>query len=197
MLNKSINRSIELSVEAYVNKLGAEYNRTSASCRFHSLNSKRLKLQLRTKYDVATAQLTTWYQSLMGKLLYPVTQYCTDITFAVGWLARAVSNPTELHYQYGLQLLDYLYSTKDLVMSFNSGSSINGTVCSKSSSNHSLHTYSNASFADAEDHKSTSGYLFKFVCYTICHRSSKQKLVIMSTTEAEYVSLTYAAKEAT
>jgi hypothetical protein len=53
------------------------------------------------------------------------------------------------------------------------------------------------SFADAEDRKSTSGYLFKFAGGTICHRSSKQKLDTTTTTEAEYVSLTYAAKEAT
>jgi hypothetical protein len=164
---------------------------------FTHLDPQCLKLQLCAKDDVAPVQLTTRYQSLIGKLLYPATQLCTDIAFAVGWLARAMSNLTELHYQYGLQLLDYLYSTKDLVMSFNSGSSTDVTVCSKSSPNHGLHTYSNASFANAEDRKSTSRYLFKFVDGTICHRSSKQKLVRISTTEAEYVGLTYAAKEAT
>jgi len=61
----------------------------------------------------------------------------------------------------------------------------------------SLHAYSDALFADAEDRKSTSGYLFKFAGGTICHRSSKQKLVTTSTTKAEYVGLIFAAKEAT
>ncbi|KAI1516674.1 hypothetical protein Ptr86124_003611 [Pyrenophora tritici-repentis] len=60
-----------------------------------------------------------------------------------------------------------------------------------------LHGYSDASFADGEDRKSTSGYLFKLAGGTICHKSVKQKLVTTSTTEAEYVALTYAAKEAT
>lgn len=60
-----------------------------------------------------------------------------------------------------------------------------------------LHAYSDASFADAEDRKSTSGYLFKLAGGTICHKSCKQRLVTTSTTEAEYVGLTYAAKEAT
>jgi hypothetical protein len=45
--------------------------------------------------------------------------------------------------------------------------------------------------------KSTSGYLFKFVGGTICHKSSKQRLVTTSTTEAEYVGLTFCSKEAT
>ncbi|KAI1685652.1 hypothetical protein KJE20_03617 [Pyrenophora tritici-repentis] len=60
-----------------------------------------------------------------------------------------------------------------------------------------LHGYSDASFADGEDRKSTSGYLFKLAGGTICHKSVKQKLVTTSTTEAEHVALTYAAKEAT
>jgi hypothetical protein len=40
------------------------------------------------------------------------------------------------------------------------------------------------------------GYLFKFADGTICHCSSKQKLITTSTTEAKYVGLTHAAKEA-
>jgi hypothetical protein len=60
-----------------------------------------------------------------------------------------------------------------------------------------LYAYSNASFANAKDRKLTLGYLFKLVGSTVCYYSSKQKLVTMSTTKAKYVSLTYAAKEAT
>jgi hypothetical protein len=90
-----------------------------------------------------------------------------------------------------------LYSTKDLVISFNLDSSTNVTVYSKSSPNYGLYAYSDASFANAEDRKSTSSYLFKFAGGTICYCSTKQKLVTTSTTKAEYVGLTYAAKEAT
>jgi hypothetical protein len=187
--------TMELSMEAYINKLSAEYKRTEAPRRFHPLDLKCLKLSLRTKHDVAPAQLTTRYQSIIGKLLYPASQLRTDIAFAVGWLARAMSNPTELHYQYALQVLHYLYSTKDLVMSYSTGGSTNVNIYSKAH-NFDLHAYSNASFADAEDHKSTSGSLFKFAGGTVCHRSSKQKLVTTSTTEAECVGLTCAAKEA-
>jgi hypothetical protein len=60
-----------------------------------------------------------------------------------------------------------------------------------------LYTYSNALFTNAKDCKSTSRYLFKLAGSTICYRSSKQKLVTTLTTKAKYVSLTYAAKEAT
>lgn len=56
--------------------------------------------------------------------------------------------------------------------------------------------YSDSSYADCEDRKSTAGYLFKLFGGTICHRSFKERLVTTSTTEAEYVAITYAAKEA-
>jgi hypothetical protein len=113
-----------------------------------------------------------------------------------------MSNLTEHHYQYTLQIVDYLYTYRDLVMTFNAlpGSShLSIDVFSKTLSHQDLGlcAYSDASFADAEDRKSTLGYLFKFAGGTICHKSCKQKLITTSTTEAEYVALTYAAKEAT
>jgi hypothetical protein len=81
-------------------------------------------------------------------------------------------------------------------MKFVANSSLNFDIYLTSSPSLSLEAFSDASFADAENPKSTSGYLFKFAGGTICHRSLKQKLDTTSTTEAEYVGLTHAAKEA-
>jgi hypothetical protein len=82
----------------------------------HPLDSEALKLRLRAKDNAAPVQLTQCYQSLIGKLLYPMSQLRTDIAFAVGYLARTMINPTELYHQYALQVLDHLYTTKDLVI---------------------------------------------------------------------------------
>jgi hypothetical protein len=81
-------------------------------------------------------------------------------------------------------------------MKFVADSSLDFNIYLTSSPSLGLEAFSNAFFADAEDRKSTLGYLFKFAGGTICHCSSKQKLVTTSTTEAEYVGLTHAAKEA-
>jgi hypothetical protein len=115
-----------------------------------------------------------------------------------------MANPTNQHYVYALQIVDYLYTYKSLVMRYEApadAADLAVDFYSKTSpppndNNLGLHAYSDASFADAEDRKSTSGYLFKFAGGTICHKSSKQRLVTTSTTEAEYVGLTYCAKEA-
>jgi hypothetical protein len=56
------------------------------------------------------------------------SQLQADIAFAVGFLARAMSNPTELHYEYALQVLDYFYTTKNLVVKFAADSSLNFNI---------------------------------------------------------------------
>jgi hypothetical protein len=95
-----------------------------------------------------------------------------------------MSNPTELYHQYALRVSDYLYTTKDVGMPFAAlVSTLAFDVYSKTT-NLGLHASSDASFADAEDRRFTSSYLFKFAGGTVCHRSCKQKLVTTSTTEA-------------
>ena len=59
-----------------------------------------------------------------------------------------------------------------------------------------LHGYSDAAFADAVNRKLTSGYVYKLAGGPVSHKSSKQSILTTSTTEAEYVAMTHAAKEA-
>jgi hypothetical protein len=71
------------------------------------------------------------------------------------------------------------------------------TSVSTSSPNLGLYSYSDAAFADSYNCKSTSSYVFMLAGSAICYCLVKQRLITTLTTEAEYVALTYAAKEAT
>jgi hypothetical protein len=104
---------------------------------------------------------------------------------------------------YALQIVNYLYTYKSFVMRYKVPANASNLtikfylkVLLYANSNLSLYAYSNASFTNAEDCKSTSSYLFKFASSTVCYKSSKQQLITTSTTKAEYVSLTFCAKEA-
>ena len=56
--------------------------------------------------------------------------------------------------------------------------------------------YSDADWAgDQQDRKSTSGYLFQIAGGPISWRSKKQDTVALSTAEAEYVALSFAAQK--
>jgi len=200
-------RAIELSMEPYIDKLAKDYHRGHIT-RHNPMDVKALKLRLRRSDDVCEDQALQRYQSIIGRLLYPASQLRVDVAFHVAYLARAMANPTDDHYNYALQIIDYLYTYKALVMRFEApaetATALTLDIYSKASptppthdQDLGLHAYSDASFADAEDRKSTSGYLFKFAGGTICHKSSKQRLVTTSTTEAEYVGLTFCSKEAT
>jgi hypothetical protein len=104
---------------------------------------------------------------------------------------------------YALQIVNYLYTYKSLVIRYKAPANASDLavkfylkVLLHANSNLGLYANSNASFANAEDCKSTSSYLFKFASSTICYKSSKQQLVTTSTTKAKYVSLTFCAEEA-
>ena len=57
--------------------------------------------------------------------------------------------------------------------------------------------YSDADRAgDLDDHRSTSGYIFKLSGAAVSWGSKKQSCVALSTAEAEYMALTSAAQEA-
>ncbi|KAI0568967.1 Retrovirus-related Pol polyprotein from transposon TNT 1-94, partial [Pyrenophora tritici-repentis] len=111
-------RLIEISMESYVDKLVEEYSRQHALPRYTPLDTSVLKLKLRSPTDLATQQQIQNYQKVIGKLLYPATQLRADISFHVAYLARAMSNPTQQHYEYAIQIIDYLKTFKSLVMSY-------------------------------------------------------------------------------
>jgi hypothetical protein len=54
-------RTIELSIELYINKLSYDFNCNKAPRCYYLLNLKALKLRLRAKDNVALAQLTQRY----------------------------------------------------------------------------------------------------------------------------------------
>jgi hypothetical protein len=168
-------RVLEISMEPYIDKLVADYNRGSALNRDTPLEPS--VLQLKPLEGEADPEALLRYQRVIGKLLYPATQLRADIAFHVGFLARSLSKPTNNHYVYTLQIINYLKATKALILKFQTTPrdelSIDMFATSGTSHHLNLHGYSDASFADASDRKSTSGYLFKLAVGAICHKSVK------------------------
>jgi hypothetical protein len=64
---------MELSMKSYIDKLGTNSKHVNVPCCYYPLAVKVPKLQLRPKDKVASPQLTHQYQSIIGKLLYPVS----------------------------------------------------------------------------------------------------------------------------
>ena len=107
-----------------------------------------------------------------------------DIAFAMGVVSRYMADPGKKHWEAVKHILRYLKGTSSKCLRFgNSDASIVG--------------YTDADYAGCVDNRrSTSGYVFIFAGATISWRSCLQDCTSSSTTEAEYVAMSDASKEA-
>ena len=123
------------------------------------------------------------YRSLIGSLMY--ASICTrpDISFATNKLSQFLENPSPTHWKAAKRILKYLKGTSDLGLTFQA-----------SSSNIRLHV--DADWAsDPTNWKSISGYCVFIGNVVALWGSKKQNSVALSTTEVEYMALTYGIKE--
>ncbi|KAL6420407.1 hypothetical protein ACFW04_014533 [Cataglyphis niger] len=123
------------------------------------------------------------YQSLLGSLMYLAVSTRPDIFYAISILSQFNTNPGKAHWSAAKRVLRYL----------------KGTI------NYSL-VYTKSEipligFVDADwggnvnDHVSYTGFVFKLANTAITWEARKQKSIALSSTEAEYMALTEAAKE--
>ena len=126
------------------------------------------------------------YQQMIGSLTYVATATRPDIAAAVNILSKYMANPGKEHMEGVKRILRYIRGTIDYGLCYNAQD--NSCI---------LVGYSDADWAgDIDTRHSTSGYVFQIYNNTISWCSKKQKTVAKSTTEAEYVALSFATQEA-
>jgi hypothetical protein len=134
----------------------------------------------------ASPQDVHLYQRKIGSILYAATITRPDIARTASKLSEFLQNPSPRHQAAADQVVAYLYSTKTLAIEF-SGSIDEEKV---------FIAASDAAFADNKaTRRSSEGYLLKLFGGAIDWHATKQKTVTTSTTEAELLALTHAAKE--
>jgi len=108
----------------------------------------------------------------MGSLMYALMDTHPNITFATNTVAQFIDNPAWIYWEAVRQIFRYLKGTKDLALVY---------VSEKMNL---------IGFVDAD------GAVFVVDGGAVSWSSKKQELVILSTTEAEYMATTHVAKEA-
>lgn len=127
------------------------------------------------------------YANAIGALMYAMVCTRPDISHAVSMVSRYMNNPGKVHWQAVKWILRYIYGTVDVGLKFERN---------KTGGNH-LVGYVDSDFAgDLDKRRSTTGYVFTMAGGPICWRSILQSTVALSTTEAEYMAVTEAFKEA-
>ncbi|RWS21908.1 integrase core domain protein-like protein [Leptotrombidium deliense] len=126
------------------------------------------------------------YRELIGSLMYAMLGSRIDICYTVGKLAQFLDCFDETHWTAAKRVLRYLKGTSKHGITFNANS--NGP---------SLYGYCDADYAgDLDSRRSTSGYVFILSGGAVSWMSRVQRIVALSTTEAEYIALAEATKEA-
>ncbi|KAM7461045.1 hypothetical protein LguiA_029166 [Lonicera macranthoides] len=125
------------------------------------------------------------YASAVGSLMYAMVCTRLDIAQAVSIVSRYMANPGKPHWQAVKWVLRYLRGTMDkgLVFEKSGTSTIEGFVDSDYA-------------GDLDKRRSTTGYVFTLGSGPLSWRSMIQSVVALSTTEAEYIAVTEAVKEA-
>jgi hypothetical protein len=117
------------------------------------------------------------YSSLVGALLF--LSVCTrpDISFAVGSLAKFISNPGEQHWRVAVDVLAYVGATRGQGIMLGD---VRGKVIDE------LVAYADSDWAnDTDDRKSVSGGVLYLGGSLVAWHSKKQHMVCTSTAEAE------------
>jgi hypothetical protein len=122
------------------------------------------------------------YQRKIGSLMYAAVSTRLDIAFAVSRLSRFLTNPSPTHHRAANRVLLYLQDHRHLALQLGGG---NGFVVA-----------SDASFGDNTlDRKSSQAYVMMLYGGVTGWQANKQTTVTTSTTEAELLALSQAAKE--
>jgi len=126
------------------------------------------------------------YQRTIGQLNWLVRGTRPDLAFVVHKLSQFCHRPQKRHWNGVKRVLRYLNCSQQLALRYESqGERI------------SLEGYSDTDFAaDISDRKSTMGYVFMLNGAAVTWSARKQQTTSTSTTEAEYIGLCDAAKEA-
>jgi hypothetical protein len=126
----------------------------------------------------------TPYRSLVCSMMYIAVGTRPDIAFSVGHLAGFLDCYGFEHWRAAIRVLRYLKGTHTLGLVLGGVTDI------------ALKGYSDSDFAnDLAKRKSVMGYTFSLGSGAISWASRRQKVVTVSSTEAEYIAASEAAKE--
>lgn len=178
------NNKIQLHQKQMIEKLLMEakvdeYNKKSP------LDSSERLFKCTMKSDECGQVSGSEYRSYIGSLNYIASTTRPDLTFSVSYLSQFNKCPHREHMRALRRVLQYL-----------KGSVEQGIVYEKCDGGSILHAFVDADWAQCpNDRRSYTGYAVKLCGGLISWESKKQETVAHSSTEAEYMALSNAAKE--
>nr|VWO99577.1 Uncharacterized protein [Ganoderma boninense] len=124
------------------------------------------------------------YKQGVGMCMYIAVTTRPDIAYTVHRLAKYMANPGRAHWEALKRLVRYLIGTRDLWLVYGRDRS-------------GLAGFTDADWGTSDDTRhSICGYVYTFDGGAVSWSAKQQNVVALSSTEAEYIGITHAAKEA-
>jgi hypothetical protein len=180
-------KKLWLQQDSYIQKLIEKYEIPLMKPATYKVPIRSCR-RLDTNDDKATPQGILQMQRLIGSSLYLALITRPDITIHVNFLADHTLNPSKDHIEAAKDIIAYCYHTKNLAIAYTAPQFDN-------ESKYPLTCYSDASFASRSDYKSTAGYLFTLYGGPTVWRTTKQRSITDSSTEAELTAMSAAMRE--
>jgi hypothetical protein len=134
--------------------------------------------QPKANEGTAKPEQRSYYQSIIGSLLYLALGTRPDIVHAVIMMSQFMVNPSEDHINKSLHIVHYVNTNLNSKIGYD-GKQEEGFIA-----------YADADWAsDHISRKSVTGYIIKLAGGAVSWVSRKQKTVALSSTEAEYMCL--------
>lgn len=173
--------SVEIGHKQYIETLLNEYG--MKDCKPNSLPLEAGH-QIKCENDNCTRVNQAEYQSLIGSLLYLATTTRPDILHSTVKLAQCNADPHKEHLAAAKRMLRYLRGSSDVKLHYKRTGE---NIC----------CFVDADWAgDSTNRKSYTGWAFFAAGAAFNWESKKQSVVSLSSTEAEYIGLSTAAREA-
>ncbi|CAJ2632822.1 unnamed protein product [Trifolium pratense] len=152
----------------------------------HAVTPSEPRQQLSKSVEEAEIDPTK-YRSLIGSLRY-LCNTRPDLAYSVGVVSRFMQKPKLPHLAVAKRILRYIRGTMDYGILF--PNTDKGKQCE-------LIAYTDSNWCgDADDRKSTAGYLFLLNNAPIAWCSKKESVVALSSCEAEYIAASLCACQA-
>jgi hypothetical protein len=137
------------------------------------------------------------YQQVIGSIMYIMLGTRPDLAFTISTLSKYCSNPAPEHACAAQRTLRYLQKTIYVGITYGGQENpaileaVGGPIIT------GITGFTDADWAgDKDSRKSTSGYIFLLHGGAVSWKSTKQNVVATSSTKAEYIACSEAAKEA-
>jgi hypothetical protein len=191
LLRRNVTRTLSLSQSAFVKMIVGRFNLEDANTVTTPMDpSVKLSKEQSPKTDEEKEDMADVpYHELIGSLMYASIATQPNVAHAITALSQFLENPGCVHWQAGLRVLRYLKGMVDYALTYRSEDGIRMPEGKPLG-------YTDTDFASQEHRHSVSGYAFLMHGGAVSWSSKTQAVIALSSTEAEYITGTHAAKEA-